>query len=332
MVAGPMVAEARFAAYISAMEIEFIQWLREHVPTHSCARLGLSDDAAIVALTGRSDVVVTTDLLTDAVDFQLGTHEPHRIGRQALAANLSDLAAMAAKPTAAFVSIALPRDGAVGQTALQLAIGLYEGLLPLAQEYDVAIAGGDTNTYDGPLVLSVTALGTTTNRGPLVRSGGRVGDWLLVTGSLGGSILGHMLDFTPRVREALLLHERYELHAGIDISDGLALDASRLAAASGCGAVIDTSRVPVSPDAVRLSQQEHAAKVDSAALLHALSDGQDFELLLAVAPEVGQRILNDRPTDCTVTHVGQLVAEPGLWQHDRGGGRIPLEATGWRHQ
>lgn len=314
------------------MELEFIQWLREHVPTHSCAKLGLSDDAAIVSLADRSDIVVTTDLLTDAVDFQLGKHEPQRIGRQALAANLSDLAAMAAKPVAAFISLALPRNGGAGHSALELAIALYEGLLPLAKEYDVAIAGGDTNTYDGPLALGVTALGTSSDRGPLVRSGGRVGDWLLVTGQLGGSILGHMLDFTPRVHEALALHERYELHAGIDISDGLALDASRLASSSGCGALLHTDRVPVSPDAVRLAKHEKAADVAATALLHALSDGQDFELLIAVAPDVGQNILNDRSSGCRISHVGELVAEPGLWQVGKNETRIPLEATGWRHQ
>src|SRR5205823_7216128 len=127
--------------------------------------------------------------------------DTRRIGRQALGANLSDLAAMAAQPVAAFVSLALPRDGAAGKGALQMAIGLYEGLLPLAREFDVAIAGGDTNTYAGPLVISVTAMGQPSPRGPLTRSGGHPGDWLFVTGSLGGSILGHMFDFTPRVRE-----------------------------------------------------------------------------------------------------------------------------------
>src|SRR4051812_35331900 len=196
------------------MELEFIKWLRENVPPDPRAKLGLSDDAALISLAGRSEVVVTTDLLTDAVDFELGKHAPQRIGRQALAANLSDLAAMAAKPLAAFISLALPRAGGASLTALEMAIQLYEGLLPLAAEFGVNIAGGDTNTYDGPLVLSVTALGTTSGRGPLTRSGGQVGDWLLVTGSLGGSILGHMLDFTPRVTEAMLLHQRYDLHAG----------------------------------------------------------------------------------------------------------------------
>jgi len=313
------------------MELEFIQWLREHVPAHPCAKLGLSDDAAIISLAGRDEVVVTTDLLTDAVDFQLGMHEPRRVGRQALAANLSDLAAMAAKPLAAFISLALPRGGGAGRNALELAIGLYEGLLPLAAEYDVAIAGGDTNTYDGPLVLSVTALGLTTDHGPLIRSGGRPGDWLIVTGALGGSILGHMLDFTPRVKEAMLLHERYDLHAGIDISDGLALDASRLAKTSGCGAVLLTGRVPVSPDAIRLAEMDGATDVPAAALHHALSDGQDFELLLAAPPTIAQAILRDQPVECRITHVGELIAEPGLWQQAAGGKRIALEEIGWRH-
>jgi thiamine-monophosphate kinase len=292
----------------------------------------LTDDAAILALAERSDLVVTVDTLTDGVDFQSDQHDPRRIGRQALAANLSDLAAMAARPVAAVISLVLPRDGASGRDTLQLAIALYEGLLPLAAEFDVTIAGGDVNTFDGPLAISVTAMGQPTDRGPLLRSGGRPGDWLLVTGWLGGSILGHMLDFTPRVREALLLHERYDLHAGIDISDGLALDLSRLAAASNCGALLLTHQVPVSPDAYSLSEQEQATDRESAALQHALSDGQDFELLFAVPPDAAQRLLREKPLGCPIAHVGELLAEPGLWQQDKSGQRRPLEPIGWIHK
>ena len=270
------------------MELEFIEWLRKHVPADPRASLGLSDDAAVLALVGRDGVVVTTDLLTDAVDFQLGTHDPRRIGRQALAANLSDLAAMAATPVAAFISLALPYDGGAGLSALDLAIRLYEGILPLAAEFETTIAGGDTNTYAGPLVLSVTAIGEPTKGRPLSRSGGQPGDWLLVTGELGGSILGHMLDFSPRVKEAIKLHELFELHAAIDISDGLALDASRLAKSSNCGAVIYMNRVPVSSDAASLAESEKVSDVPAAALGHALSDGQDFELLIAAPPSVAQ--------------------------------------------
>jgi thiamine-monophosphate kinase len=315
------------------MELEFIQWLREHVPTHRNAPLGLSDDAALVSLaSGSSGVVVTTDTLTDGVDFQLDIHDPRRIGRQALAANLSDLAAMAARPLAAVISLVLPRSNPSTNDSLALAKAIYQGILPLAKEYDVAIAGGDTNSFDGPLVLSVTALGLPTARGPLMRSGGKAGDWLLVTGQLGGSILGHMFDFAPRVREAIALHERYELHAGVDISDGLALDASRLAAESRCGAMIYTDAVPIAPAAFQLAEQEGAFDRNEAALAHALGDGQDFELLVAVPRIEGERILRDKPLSCAITHVGELVAERGLWQRTADGGRQPLEAIGWRHQ
>jgi thiamine-monophosphate kinase len=311
------------------MEAEFIHWLRKRVPGHSALPLGIGDDAAILSLGGRSDVVVTTDLLSDGVDFQLSKNDPRLIGRKALAVNLSDLAAMAAQPLAAVIAIALPRAGFGTLSALELAKQLYEGLLPLAAEFNVALAGGDTNTHEGPLVISVTAFGTLTDRGPLTRSGGRPGDQLLVTGTLGGSILGHHFNFTPRIREALALHEKYELHAGIDISDGLALDVSTLAAESGCGALIHTDRIPISDAARRLAD----VKDDNAtaAQKHALGDGEDFELLLAVPPASAEAILRDQPLDCLVTHIGELIAEPGLWQQSDGIKRTRLEPTGWQH-
>jgi thiamine-monophosphate kinase len=313
------------------MEAEFIHWLRERVPRQALLPLGLGDDAAVLSPNGHSDIVVTTDLLSDGVDFQLAKDNPQLIGRKALAVNLSDLAAMAARPLAAFVSIALPRAGMGPLSALELAKSLYNGLLPLAAEFDCAIAGGDTNTHDGPLVISVTALGTVTDRGSLTRSGGQVGDKLLVTGSLGGSILGHHFGFKPRIREALLLHERYELHAGMDISDGLALDLSRLAAESGCGAVIDTDRIPISDAARNLAGRESNERIADAALRHALADGEDFELLLAAPPAVAEAILRDQPLDCPVTCIGELIAERCLFQQSQGIERLPLEPIGWQH-
>jgi thiamine-monophosphate kinase len=313
------------------MEAEFIRWLRERLPRNPAWPLGISDDAALVTLTDQSRIVVTTDLLTEGVDFQLAKDDPRLIGRKALATNFSDLAAMAAKPLAAFVSVALPRAGVEALSALELAKLLYQDLLPLAAEFDCALAGGDTNTYDGPLVISVTALGTITARGPLTRSGGQVGDKLLVTGSLGGSILGHSFSFTPRVREALLLHERYELHAGMDISDGLALDLSRLAAESRCGAVVHTDQIPISDSARNLVSRESNEHIADAALRHALGDGEDFELLLAVPSAAAAEILRDKPLDCPVTCVGELIAERGLFQQSQGTERLPLEPIGWQH-
>ncbi len=328
------------------MERELLQWLRGRVPPDPRFPLALNDDAALLRDPPTAGIVVTTDLLTEGVDFHLATDDPRRIGRKALAANLSDLAAMAARPLAAFLSFALPRGETAAGAPLQLAIALYEGLLPLAEEFNLALAGGDTNTYDGPLVLSATLLGEVTPRGPLTRSGARPGDWLLVTGSLGGSILGHAFDFNPRVREALLLHDRYDLHAGMDISDGLSLDASRLAAASGCGAVLFTDRIPIARAAHELTNRErnkirplHQGEGRSegefpavvAALQHALGDGEDFELLLAAPPPAAQKILHDQPLECPVTRVGGIISDPGLWQQSADAHRKPLEPTGWLH-
>lgn len=305
------------------MEREFIAWLRQRLPGHPRLRLGPGDDAAVLSMAGVEDCVLTVDLLTDRVDFELERVDPRRVGRKALAVNLSDLAAMAARPLAAVVAVALPRAGGA-----ELARELYEGMLPLAAEYDVAMAGGDTNSWDGPLVLSVTLLGSVTSRGPLVRSGARPGDRIVVTGSFGGSILGRHLDFEPRVREALLLHERYDLHAGIDASDGLSTDLAHLCEESGCGAVIRHEAVPISPAAAELAAQ---AAGGGTAWDHALGDGEDFELILAVPPREAERMLAEQPLDVPLTTIGECVAEPGLWQRAGGGPRQPLALTGWEH-
>lgn len=306
------------------MEADLIAWLREHLPSHPRLLLGLGDDAAVLSLAGSTGCVVTTDLLTDQVDFVLADCDPRRVGRKALAVNLSDIAAMAARPVAAVIALALPRT-----VGMQLALDLYAGLLPLAEEFGVAIAGGDTNSWDGPLVISVTLLGETTDRGPLRRAGGQPGDWIVVSGALGGSILGRHFDFTPRVREALLLHERYQLHAGMDISDGLSLDLSRLAAESGCGAVLNMDKIPIAPAAEELAHREPAGRTS---LDRALSDGEDFELLLAVPPAEAQRMLTEQPLGVPLTAIGQFIAEPGLWQIDATGNRLPLTPRGYEHK
>jgi thiamine-monophosphate kinase len=310
------------------METEFIAWLRERLPPHPQLLLGPGDDAALLRLSDRPECLVTVDLLTDQVDFRLAESDPRLIGRKALAVNLSDIAAMAGRPLAAVIALALPRPG-----ALELATKLYEGMLPLAVEYQVAVAGGDTNCWDGPLAISVTLLGETSKRGALCRTGARPGDAIVVTGSFGGSILGRHFDFTPRVREALVLNARYELHAAIDVSDGLSLDLARLANASGCGARINTAEVPIADAARDLAQRDLAQRDGAAgdALAHALGDGEDFELLLAVPPDAARRMLAEQPLDVPLTVIGQFVTEPGLWQNDVGGVLRPLVPRGWIH-
>jgi thiamine-monophosphate kinase len=305
------------------MESEFIAWLRARLPPHPELRLGVGDDAAILRLAAGRDMVVTSDLLTDGVDFHLHACEPWQIGRKAVAVNLSDLAAMACRPVAIVVSVALPRSGAG-----ELARGLYRGILDLAAEFQVALAGGDTNTWNGQLVISVTAVGQLTARGPLRRDQGQPGDHILVTGSFGGSILGKHFSFEPRVREALRLHDRYELHAGIDVSDGLSLDLHRLAEASGCGAAISLDAVPIDAAAIQLAAQQSDGL---SALDHALSDGEDFELIFTMPAAEADRLLQQQPLDVSVTRIGRMVEQAGLWQIAADGSLVPLAPRGFEH-
>ena len=306
------------------MESELIAWLRQRLPPHPLLRLGPGDDAAVLDMARTGQCMVTVDLLTSGVDFVLHEVDARRVGRKALAVNLSDIAAMAGRPLAAVVALALPKKG-----GMRLAVELYEGLLPLAEEFDVAIAGGDTNAWDGPLAISVTMLGEATDRGPLRRDGAKPADRILVTGSLGGSILGRHFDFQPRVKEVLLLAERYQLEAGIDISDGLSVDLSHLARESGLGVELRSDTIPIADDAHRLAEQlcDGTTPLD-----HALCDGEDFELLLAVGPREAQRILSEQPLDVPITDIGHFTEQPGLRQTDAAGRTTRLEVSGWEHE
>ncbi len=279
---------------------------------------GVGDDAAVIR-GGDQDWVVTTDLIADGSHFLSHDATPEQIGRKAMAVNLSDIAAMAAKPVAAFVSLLLPTS-----TTDEYAASLMKSIIAIGREFDCPVAGGDTNTWDGKLAINVLILGKTTSRGPILRSNAKPGDWLLVTGELGGSLAGHHLNFRPRVDEALMLNERYELSAGMDLSDGLAMDVRRLSAMSNCGAEIFLDELPISSV---LKQQTNSREEQIAS---AIGDGEDFELLLAVAPPEAQRILKDQPLDTPITRVGTCIAESSIWQIENGK-RTPLPAAGYEH-
>jgi thiamine-monophosphate kinase len=274
-------------------------------------------------LTENANLVATTDMLMEGVDFDLRRHEPERVGRKALAVNLSDLAAMAAAPVAALVSLALPRSG--GEA---LAKRLYEGMLLLAAEFDCPIAGGDTNSWDGPLVISITALGEVQPNHRWRRSGARPGDAIMVTGSFGGSILSKQLDFTPRIAEALWLAEHVQVHAAIDVSDGLSLDLFRLCEASGCGAALDPATIPVAAAAEELARQRNDG---TTAVDHALADGEDFELILAVPLDSAKELLADQPLGTPLTMIGSFITERGLFAAGADMQFHPLLPRGYEH-
>ena len=306
------------------MENDLLRWFRATLPSHKQLVLGAGDDAAIIQLTEGMQLVATTDMLMDGVDFRVGEHAPVLIGHKALAVNLSDLAAMAARPVAALVSLCLPRKG--GEV---LTKRVYEGILTTAAQFNMAIAGGDTNSWDGPLVISVTALGEVQPGREWRRKGARPGDLIVVTGSFGGSILGSHLRFTPLVNEALLLAENLDVHAAIDVSDGLSLDLARLCEASGVGAVLKLDQIPISDAAKKLSdtRQNSVTPLD-----HALGDGEDFQLILAVDTSEFDRFLAKHPQwQERLTPIGRIDAMSGLWTFD-GAQLQPLVPRGWEHR
>jgi thiamine-monophosphate kinase len=299
-------------------EFAYIDWLRRRTPADPRVLLGPGDDTAVLRLTPASPCLITTDMLLEGSCFRLAEAGPRRVGRKAMAVNLSDIAAMAGRPVAAVVSVGLPRQG-----GRALAEELYLGLREMADAFNTALVGGDTNSWDGPLVISVTLLGEATERGAVTRRGAKPDDWLLVTGPLGGSILGKHLDFTPRVREALQLHALAPLHAMIDLSDGLAADVGHLCTESGCGAVLRAEALPISDAAAQLRDGKSP-------LEHALSDGEDFELVFAVPPAAGHELLATQPVPgITLAHIGMCVPT-GLWLEEAGQ-RRPLEPRGYVH-
>jgi thiamine-monophosphate kinase len=306
------------------MERDLIRWLGDRLPLHERLLAGIGDDAAILNTAPEMDLVATTDMLMDGVDFELSKHDAEQVGRKALAVNLSDLAAMAAAPVAALVSLALPRKG--GE---DLAKRLYEGMLPLAVEYDCPVAGGDTNSWDGPLVISVTALGHVPHARRWLRSGAKPGDAILVTGQFGGSIRGNQFSFAPRVREALALAEKATIHAAIDVSDGLTLDLFRICEASGCGAVLELAAIPIASAAEDLAQ---CSADSSTALDHALADGEDFELVLAVPEAQAARLIAEQPLEARLTRIGVFVTEHGLFAVGKDGRRESIAPRGYEHR
>ncbi len=306
-------------------ESDFVGELLAGLPSDPRLEVAPGDDAAVLRPPAGRRTVVTVDMLMEGVDFVVGPEcLPRAVGHKALGVSLSDLAAMGSRPEAAVVAVALPRrDGeALGR-------GIQEGIAALAREHGVALAGGDTNTWDGPLVVSVTAIGSVLPGGGWRRDGARPGDLLVATGRFGGSILGRHLAVEPRCREAAAMAGAYKIHAAMDISDGLALDLSRMMKASDAGAVLDLDAVPIHPDAHRLAARDGRSAID-----HALGDGEDFELVLALAPDEAKRLVRDMAAlsfTAPLTIIGEVVEGSGLFARSRDGAAQPLSARGYEH-
>ena len=306
-------------------EFELIAHLTRDLPAHPAVVVGPGDDCAVLDA-GRPDrwLLLKTDAVVEGVHFTPDT-EPERIGHKALARPLSDIAAMGGWPEAALITLALPRDYQVERVEK-----IYRGIRALADRYRVALAGGETTTSPGGMMLSVTLTGWVEKPRCVLRSGARAGDALFVTGELGGSMAGKHLDFEPRVAEARWLTEHYCPRAMIDLSDGLAGDLRHLLQAGHVGAELLAQAVPISRAARERARGGSAAKP---ALVAALTDGEDFELLFTLPSADAVPLLDgfrERFPGCRLQCIGRITAEPGLRLRDKHGTR-EMASHGYDH-
>lgn len=295
------------------------------------------DDCAHVISPGVR-LAFSTDAFAEGTHF-LGGDLPEDIAWKALGASLSDLAASGCRPLWALVALSLKRD--IGE---DWARRFSESMAALAERYGVRVVGGDTTSSSGRTFVATTVAGVPLAGGPVLRSGARSGDVLVVTGRLGGSLLGRHLRPIPRVREmAALMGFCVERGLGVptaclDVSDGLGLDLSRLCRESGVGAEVEAGLVPVSEAAVEFA----AVRGDGTPFHHAMTDGEDFELLMTLPPATWEAWDREQESFGCVNEeagggklfarIGGIIAERELRLIDESGAAQPLEAEGYEHQ
>jgi thiamine-monophosphate kinase len=320
-------------------EFELIEKLTRSLPTNKSVVTGCGDDCAVLDL-GLPDklLLFKTDAIVEGIHFKAAA-PPEKIGHKALARCLSDIAAMAGTPTAALITIALPKTF---EAAFIEAI--YSGISALARKHDVAIAGGETTTNPERILISVAVLGLVPRGKAVLRSGAEAGDAIFVTGELGGSLAGRHLEFEPRLAEARWLAEHFPIHAMIDLSDGLAGDLRHILKTSRVGAELLTTAIPISRAARSRRREEPETAANGThppaqasghkpPLLGALTDGEDFELLFTVASKDAVPLLDawkKQFPGLALTCIGKITAGEGITLRDKTGAR-PLTAHGYEH-
>jgi thiamine-monophosphate kinase len=324
-------------------EFELITLIRDRceIPRED-VRLGIGDDAALLAVPAGQLLAVSTDTLVAGVHFPLGS-KAGDIGWKALAVNLSDLAAMGATPAWATLALTMP------QPDRQWVVDFADGFSALAREFKLALVGGDTTR--GPLSITVTVHGFVAEGAALRRGGARVGDGVFVTGTLGdaaaglqlirdappageapapdrsgqarAALLARLNRPTPRVAQGLLLRGRAS--ACIDISDGLVADLGHVCAASGAGAEIDLDSLP--PSSALLGLFDEPAR-----RAFQLAGGDDYELCFTATGPDATALLGDLArSGCGATRIGRIVPEPGIRVRDGDGNPVAPARAGWEH-
>jgi thiamine-monophosphate kinase len=293
-------------------EHALISRITQRLAKPSWVVVGPGDDAAVIEPERGALDVLTTDAIVEGIHFDAGFVPPEAIGHRALAVNLSDLAAMGARPRAALLSLVLPRELEVATLD-----GILDGLIALADKYRVAVVGGNITRSPGPLMIDVTAIGSVRPRRILTRAGARPGDEVFVTGTIGGAAAGlkslmddggaglktrpysadeeKYLRPEPRVRIGMLLGRNRAATACIDLSDGLADGLRQTATASGVGITVDEASIPTTAGRTEFHSD-------------------DYELLFTVRPSSKGRLraVKSQAGDLPITRIGIVTKDRGV--------------------
>ena len=310
-------------------------------------RLGIDDDAAAFVPTKGMIMLLTTDIFVEGIHFDPAYATPYQIGWKAMAANLSDIAAMGGIPRTAVVSLCL-----LDKTDVEWIEEMYEGMEKAIHRFGGHIVGGDTSASLTETVINISLTGEVENKQMTTRSGAKVGDVICVSGDLGGSVAGlkvlrekkktgsefkekwthvlekHLLPL-PRIHEARVLVEETKVHSMIDISDGLASEIHHVCSLSGKGARIYTEEIPLHSQ-TKLAAQEFGTPPHH----YALYGGEDYELLFTLSQKSAEEVLDiiEGETETKISAIGAIVeADHGITLVNENGDQEPLSFRGYNH-
>ncbi|MFQ5963746.1 MAG: thiamine-monophosphate kinase [Candidatus Scalinduaceae bacterium] len=302
-------------------EFAFIKWIRNQQKKDKNITIGIGDDCSSIKVNDNKVYLVTTDMLIEGTHFELKKNTPKEIGRKSIACSVSDIAAMGCFPKYAVISICFHYN-----VKTKFAKELFMGMKKEADEYNIKIVGGDIVSGKKILAINVAIFGENDGLIPLTRSGARAGDIIMVTGTLGGSILRKHIAFKPRLREGLILNKKFHINSMIDVSDGLIADLNHILEESRVGAILYEDKIPISPDARRL-----ARKTGLSTLHHALHDGEDYELLFTLPNKESDKLVESRAFPIRVSKIGHIKKSIGLFIQNSNGKRKKIKPKGYEH-
>lgn len=290
-------------------EFGLIEKFRKSIKTDSSVIKGSGDDCAVLAFDKHNYQLFTCDMIVEGVDFT-PQDDRYWVGRKALSVSISDIAACGGIPRYCVVSLGMTKDTRVNDIDK-----IRKGFRAIANKFNVNVVGGDISRAPC-LVIDVSVLGIVEKECLALRSGAQIDDRIFVTGSLGGSIRGKHLKFTPRIKESRYLVKNYMVHSMIDVSDGLAQDLHHIVQASNAGAVLYETLIPVSKDAKGLED--------------ALTGGEDFELIFTLPPKEAKKLIEKNPLRFKM--IGEIVDKKyGVKLLDKNGIFNKLTHKGFQH-